>query len=377
MKLVAFYLPQFHPTPDNDRFWGRGFTEWTNVAAARPLFRGHAQPRVPGDLGFYDLRLPETRAAQAELARAHGIDAFCYYHYWFEGRRLLARPFDEVLASGEPDLPVCLCWANESWSRRWLGEERDLLVPQTYSRADDERHARWLARAFADPRYLRHDGRPLFLVYRPHDLPRPAATFDLVRAASEREVGQPAFVVGVDAHRPGADMRALGCDDTLAFRPQLGCLPGAFDDRPSLARLRRNWRLGRPSASLKLYDERWARRAMAALPRAAGAPDPIPCAFVGWDNSPRRGAKGIVLVDGSAAAYEEDLVRAIEGARASRGDDALVFVNAWNEWAEGNCLEPDRERGHAYLEATARARARAEASLARATRAAAPVDAVS
>src|ERR671925_1451295 len=161
-RLIAFYLPQFHPVPENDEWWGSGFTEWANVARARPAFRGHYQPHLPGELGFYDLRLPEVRAAQAELAASHGIEGFCWWHYWFEGRRLLGRPFDDVLASGEPSFPFCLAWANESWSRRWLGEERDILQEQTYSPRDDAQHARWLTRAFADQRYVRVEGRPLY-----------------------------------------------------------------------------------------------------------------------------------------------------------------------------------------------------------------------
>ncbi|NDC63816.1 MAG: hypothetical protein EBZ59_07520 [Planctomycetia bacterium] len=182
-RLVAFYLPQFHPIPENDAWWGRGFTEWTNVSKAVPLFPGHGQPHIPADLGYYDLRVPETRLAQAELARAYGIGAFCYWHYWFEGRRLLERPFHEVLESGAPDFPFCLAWANETWSRRWLGEEKEILLRQTYSEADEERHARWLVGAFRDRRYLCVGDRPVFLVYRPLDLPDPRRFTDVVRRA--------------------------------------------------------------------------------------------------------------------------------------------------------------------------------------------------
>src|SRR5215468_9399312 len=154
-RVIAFYLPQFHPIPENDSWWGKGFTEWTNVARAKPLFRSHYQPHVPADLGFYDLRLPEVREAQAAMARFYGIAGFCYWHYWFHGRRLLNYPIDEVFRLGKPDLGFCLAWANEPWSRRWLGEERDILMPQEHSPADDEAHARWLAPRFADPRCIR------------------------------------------------------------------------------------------------------------------------------------------------------------------------------------------------------------------------------
>jgi len=185
-RAIALYLPQFHPVPENDAWWGRGFTEWTNTAKAKPMFRGHAQPHVPADLGFYDLRVPETRAAQAALARRYGIEAFCYYHYWFAGRRILERPFAEVLASGQPDFPFCLCWANQTWSGIWHGAPDRILIEQTYpGPADHEAHFSALRPAFADPRYLRVEGRPLFLVYKPEELPDPAASLALWRRLAE------------------------------------------------------------------------------------------------------------------------------------------------------------------------------------------------
>ncbi|MDA8148219.1 MAG: glycoside hydrolase family 99-like domain-containing protein, partial [Actinomycetota bacterium] len=184
-RALAFYLPQFHPIPENDEWWGKGFTEWRNVARARPLFPGHYQPHLPGELGYYDLRVPEVREAQAALAREHGIDGFVYYHYWFHGRRLLERPFDEVLASGRPDFPFALCWSNEPWTRGW-DQRGTVLVPQRFSPGDDLDHIRWLATAFGDDRYVKIDGRPLFLVYRPALLPDPLRTTDTWRAEAQR-----------------------------------------------------------------------------------------------------------------------------------------------------------------------------------------------
>jgi len=162
-RAIAFHLPQYHPTPENDEWWGKGFTEWTNTTRAKPLYPGHYQPHLPADLGYYDLRLPEARHAQAELARAYGIEGFCYYHYWFGGRRILERPVNEILASGEPDLPFCLCWANHSWSNIWQGVADRMLIEQTYPGMDDHRrHFEWLLAAFHDPRYIRVDGKPMW-----------------------------------------------------------------------------------------------------------------------------------------------------------------------------------------------------------------------
>jgi lipopolysaccharide biosynthesis protein len=346
VRLVAFYLPQFHPIPENDSWWGRGFTEWTNVTKARPLFSGHYQPHLPADLGFYDLRLPEARQAQADLAAAHGLDAFCYYHYWFGGKQLLERPFAEVLKSGEPSFPFCLCWANESWSRRWLGEDQAILMRQTYSSDDDLAHARWLVRAFADARYLTVGGRPLFLVYRPADLPQPERTMDLLRSECVRHGLAEPYLVGVDSHSPGVDFRTRGFDSTLVFQPQLGVLPDFMEDGFKVSKLRRNWRFGVFSGRLKLYSYAASYRLMMQLRRDFPF---IQTVFVGWDNTPRRSENAIVVVESRPGDFGRNLADAIGSAADAPGHERLVFVNAWNEWAEGNHLEPDQRHGLDYL----------------------------
>lgn len=349
LRTLAIHLPQFHPIPENDAWWGKGFTEWTNVARAVKLFPGHAQPRIPADLGFVDLRLPEARAAQAALARSFGIDGFCYYHYWFEGRRLIERPVNEILSSGEPDFPFCLCWANETWSRRWLGEEREILMKQTYSLQDHEKHARWLCAAFADRRYVRVHGRPLFLVYRPLDIPDLERALAIYRETTLRELGCDAYLVGVDGHRSGVDFRAHGFDHTMNFRPQLGFVPDVMGDAFSLRRMIRNLRLRTIDGHLKTIDyAEFVDRMEAAVPAHDHY---FPSVLVGWDNTARRGNKGVVVTDPSPAVFRRQVERAIGRLAGKPAEEQLLFVNAWNEWAEGNHLEPDLQTGRAYLEA--------------------------
>lgn len=351
-RLIAFYLPQFHPIPENDAWWGKGFTEWTNVGKSVPLFKGHYQPHIPADLGFYDLRVPETRSAQAELAAQYGIEAFCYWHYWFEGRRLLERPFDEVLKSGAPNFPFCLAWANESWSRRWLGEEKEILIKQGYSAQDDLNHIHWLMKAFADSRYVRVNNHPLFMVYRPTDLPEPKRTTDTWRNECVRAGMPEPFLIGANAHSSSTDARELGFDATLAFKPELGALPRYMDDRITWKKFRRNLKFGARSAKLKLYSYAFAQKVMMRVQR----PFPmIPCVLVGWDNTPRRGENAIIVTNSAPEIFETVLGEVIASVQDKPYQERLVFVNAWNEWAEGNHLEPDMKFGHAFLESVQRA----------------------
>jgi capsular polysaccharide biosynthesis protein len=366
-RVLAIHLPQFHPIPENDTWWGAGFTEWTNVARARALFPGHGQPRVPSDLGFYDLRLAEAREAQARLAREHGIDGFCHYHYWFNGRRLLDRPVRDILATQRPDFPFCLFWANETWSRRWTGEESEILVPQTYSEEDNIVHARHLAAVFSDRRHIRVAGRPLFLIYRPtHMDVLPHFLAELRAQCALAGTGDP-LVLGCSAHAEATDMRTLGLDGTLDFQPKLGFLPGAFDEDEE-ARTRRNRELGVDAPGPRLYRADDLRAEMNRfrdnLPHAV-----YPSVFVSWDNTPRRGSDGIVLLPRSPASFRRGLHEALDylDRRGRELAEPLLFLNAWNEWGEGNHLEPDLAEGRAYLaevvSATAARRPRPAAGL--------------
>jgi hypothetical protein len=343
-RSIAFYLPQFHPIPENDRWWGAGFTEWRNVVRARPRFRDHYQPHLPGELGFYDLRLPETRVAQADLARAHGIDAFCYYHYWFEGKRLLERPFSEVLASGEPDFPFTLCWANEHWTRTWSGGTGAMLMRQTYSEADDRAHIRSLLPAFADSRYVRVEGKLLFIVYRASSLPDPRRTADLWRHEVERAgLGELHLCRVEGARTEKADPSALGFDSSIDFQPDWSRARPALW-KLALRRVGRGARLLRHDTPLHTVLDygRFVDRVLAA--RDSGWTR-FPCVTPSWDNSARRDHGAVILQDSSPARYGQW----VEG--ALRTSPGLLFVNAWNEWAEGAHLEPCERWGRAYLEA--------------------------
>jgi lipopolysaccharide biosynthesis protein len=347
-RVLAFYLPQFHPIPENDEWWGPGFTEWRNVVRARPCFRGHYQPHLPGELGFYDLRVPEVREAQAALARAHGVDGFVYYHYWFGGQRLLERPFQEVLERGEPEFPFCLCWANENWTRAWDGGEDEVLVHQRHDAEDDVRHLRALAPALADGRYVRVDGRPLLLVYRPTLVPDPRRMTDTWRAEADRlGLGELhlARVENFAAER--GDPRPLGFDSAVEFQPDPLVRPPTLFREPWRRPLNKYFRPNNPRRLDTYHDY----GAMVDLAVAKARP-PYPwyrCVMPSWDNTPRR-ARGALAFLGSTPEHYGRWLGAVLDEAVGHGDP-LVFVNAWNEWAEGCHLEPDERHGRAYLEA--------------------------
>jgi lipopolysaccharide biosynthesis protein len=346
---IALYLPQFHPVAENDEWWGPGFSEWTNVARARPLFPGHYQPHLPGELGFYDLRAGETRAAQAALARQHGITAFCFWHYWFAGRRMLERPVDEWVACGEPDFPFCLGWANETWGGRWVGATRDVLIEQTYPGDDDHRrHFDALLEAFHDPRYLRVDGRPFFLLYRPTQLPDLDRFVDLWRTLAA-DAGLPGlFLVGQagpsEAAAPLASLDAIHRWRILPLTTYRASVSHARY-RPYLRYL--SSASGRTHLRVVRYG-RWAPFCVATDPDDRLS---IPAVVPGWDNTPRTRWRGIVYHDADPAAFGCQVTQALRALDGRPREDRILLVRSWNEWAEGNHLEPDRRYGRGHLEA--------------------------
>ncbi len=335
-KALAFYLPQFHPIPENDEWWGRGFTEWTNVTRARPLFPGHYQPHVPSDLGYYDLRLPEVRQAQADLAAASGISGFVYYHYWFHGKRLLERPFDEVLASGSPDFPFALCWANEEWTRNWDAQTGRVLMPQEFSDADDLAHIRWLCTAFADDRYIKIDGRPLMLIYRAQQLPDPKRSADIWRQEAQRLGFPDLYLCWVESWGPPpGGPQAFGLDASVGFMPFSGeqlYLPLEGTRGHRLLDYQSAY-----TAELRNATPSWKR---------------FPSVMVGWDNTARRPYGATIFEGATPEAYERWLRLAAESVSTVREEENYLFIVAWNEWAEGNHLEPDQRHGRAFLDAT-------------------------
>lgn len=366
-RVIAFYLPQFHPIPENDAWWGKGFTEWTNVVTGRPRFAGHYQPHLPADLGFYDLRLKETRVAQATLAQRFGIEGFCYYHYWFSGRRLLGRPLDDMLVSGEPDLPFCLCWANQTWSRAWSGRDHDVLMRQAYDAADNTEHIDWLTDVFQDKRYIRVEGRPLFLFYLPEDIPDVASLLREWRSASLAKIAVDPYFCAVRTGFSTLDangLQALGFDGVVEFEPNRKHFPttkNATGHAVSLAQrflpgrwydvLRNSGWLGRRTLNTVVDYVAYVTRSVS---RPALEDSTYPVVFPSWDNAVRR-TSATIIENHDPSEYQRWLSDAISRVEKRSPDKRLVFVNAWNEWAEGCHLEPDRRHGTAFLEATAAA----------------------
>jgi lipopolysaccharide biosynthesis protein len=342
VRLIAYYLPQFHPIPENNRWWGEGFTEWRNVARAFPVFDGHYQPRVPGELGYYDLRLVEVMRRQVELAKLYGISAFCFHHYWFQGRRLLERPAEAYLANRDLDLPFCLCWANESWSRRWSGSEKDVLMAQEYSPDDDVAFIRDLDRSFRDPRYLKIDGKPVFTVYRADQLPDMKATAARWRAEA-RKLGYPDLYLIATNAWDFKDYEAQGFDALSQFPPH-GINAPNIEHALKVARLRDGGRVRDYASVVKSEIER-------AAPAGRVHPGVMP----GWDNSARRPNSGVIYHGARPDLFQSWLEHAMSRARANPEGERLVFINAWNEWAEAAYLEPDLRYGYGYLAACAAA----------------------
>lgn len=374
IRTIAIYLPQFHPVPENDAWWGKGFTEWTNVAKAKPLFKGHNQPHLPADLGFYDLRLPAAREAQAQLAKEHGIYGFCYYHYWFNGRRILERPFQEVFDTGKPDFPFMLCWANENWSRNWDGGNRQMLIGQTYSPEDDRRHIQALIPYFRDKRYIRIDDKPVFAIYRSKHVPEMSATIQVWREEAAKH-NMELYICRFESCLEGGEtyMQA-GFDAAIDFQPW-GRHMFAYKQLLMLRQLATfRWRLHDLvfGKTVRVFSKQRYRKYRNSLQKrllqqnifsykdyldfVIQQQQPSYKVYPGitpmWDNTPRNTRNPGIALGACPDLYKEWLLQLVKSFNPYSADENLVFINAWNEWAEGCHLEPCSQWGRQYLEVT-------------------------
>lgn len=360
-RIIAIHLPQFHPFKENDEWWGKGFTEWANVAKARPRFKGHYQPHLPADTGFYDLRLPETRQMQADLARQYGIYGFCYYHYWFNGKQLMDRPVNDILTSGEPDFPFMLCWANENWTRNWDGKKEEALIEQQYSEEDDKKHIRWLCKyAFSDPRYIRINNKPVFAVYRIELFPDFNHTVEIWRQIALKEFGMELYLMNAQSpfSPKSVDNLNKGLDASFDFQPVYygnaniikknhHILYKIIHKLPVIRNVSTitNWVDRQPT--LVDYHDYVIWMEDMGLPTYKC----YPCVTPSWDNSPRRVNKAFWAFINSTPSYFGEWLRdTLSRFVPFSEEENFVFINAWNEWAEGNHLEPDQKWGRAYLE---------------------------
>lgn len=348
-RLIAFYLPQFYPTPENDEWWEPGFTEWTNVARAKPLFKGHHQPKIPQELSFYDLRVPETRLRQADLARLAGIEGFCYWHYWFgNGKRLLADVFREVVETGKPDYPFCLCWANHSWYQKtWDPTKPDrLLIEQTYPGEDDYRaHFFEMLPAFKDKRYMKMNGKLLFGIYSPMSIPDFEVfkrTWNLL--AKENELKGFyffAFSFNIETYKSLLEKGVDGYvwDGILHYKRHRPVW------KQKLLHFTQKYIGWVDTMSYKTYSD-------IVLQGLKGATDFYPCINPNFDHSPRSANKGVIIPDSSPSKWKQLCDRVFDFYRRREHEENLVFIKAWNEWGEGNYLEPDDRFGRGWIEAT-------------------------
>lgn len=344
VRLIAYYLPQFHPIPENDEWWGKGFTEWTNVTKAVPGFAGQYQPHLPIDLGFYDLRLVETLRSQAILAKRYGIYGFCFHHYWFHGQTLLETPLKNLLNNKDIDINFCINWANESWSRRWDSNNKALLIEQKHSDQDDIAFAESLKPLFDDKRYIRVNGRPLLMVYRPELLPDAAATLSRWRLFFEQAgFGNPYVIMPQIAG--DNDPRKYGFDAAAGFPPHNGGWE-LNNIKSTIVKLK-------PAGSERVLSfDQMVTNVMSNNPKEFTL---LPGVCPGWDNTARKPDSGTFFLGNTPKKYGAWLQSACDKMLVRENQqERIVFINAWNEWAEGAHLEPDIHHGYAYLQETRR-----------------------
>lgn len=354
LKTLAYYLPQYHPTPENDEWWGKGFTEWTNVTKAKPLYKGHRQPKFPADFGYYDLRVAEIREAQAAMAKEYGLSGFCYYHYWFgNGKQMLNRPIDEVIASGKPDFPFCFCWANQSWTGHWFGADKKMLIKQEYPGDEDiEAHFQYLLKAFNDKRYIRIDDKPVFKILDIGSLPDPSAYAKKLKSLAVDNGLKGLYLVAGNFFPTGwnpLDNNFDAVTDNTFLRTFASAMKKKvkFTDRFFFNRYISFFLEKGPSI------KRWNTISMKEFTANYEIPmvsyPSFPIVLPNWDATPRSLSKAKVIRDCKPEYFARQLEIAKEYLDKSK-TSPVIFIKSWNEWAEGNFLEPDTEYGHQYLE---------------------------
>lgn len=353
-KVLAFHLPQFHTFPENDEWWGKGFTEWVNVKKSKSLYEGHKQPNVPLDDNYYNLMDKETRKWQAELAKKYGIYGFCYYHYWFDGRLLMEKPLEALLEEKDIDLPFCFCWANEPWTRAWDGRTSAVIMPQKYGGEKEwKEHIDYLMPFFRDNRYIKVDNKPMLVLYRTNNIDNCELMIDYWNNICKLE-GFNGIHVVEEFNSFQEETYCKNAEAMVDFEPLFALRrKHTWTDNfeKVLEHLRGKWLMKNVKSKLKAfsYKKIWTRIISTEFPKDK----PVYLgAYVDWDNTPRRGATGTLAVGASPDVFEHYFE--IQYKRAEKMNSEFVFINAWNEWAEGAYLEPDKKNGVAYLEAIKR-----------------------
>ena len=341
IKPIAIYLPQFHPIPENDKAWGEGFTEWTNVKKAKPLFEGHYQPHVPHeDVGYYDLRDPEVMVRQAAMAKEYGIYGFAFYHYWFNGKRLLETPLDNMLKSGKPDFPFLYIWANENWTKRWDGEDNEIIIKQDYSHEDDFNHINFLCNnIFSDKRYITINEKPVIAIYKPFLLPNVKKTIQIWREVVSKTKFKEIYIITVDNFLLGENPLELGFDATFHFQPDFRNFQNKLRDKKLNRILDRIGLKKSPFKNNSIYDYKtYVKNSVKQYFEINNKC--FPCVMPGWDNSARKKSNALIFSKPSPKIYYYWLKELLENYKGFSEQENLFFINAWNEWAEGNHLEP-------------------------------------
>jgi lipopolysaccharide biosynthesis protein len=353
IRPIAFHLPQFHTIPENDTWWGKGFTEWTNVKRAKPLFRGHEQPHVPLNNNYYDLSQLDNLHWQKDLARKHGIHGFCFYHYWFNGKLLLEKPLELILNDDTWDFPFCLCWANENWTRTWDGQENDILLKQDYSINDDRAHFEYFIKIFKNHNYIKVKNKPVLLIYRSELFSDINRTTALWREMALKAGLEGLYLIRVEAFKKNIDPKKHGFDASMDFQPDWQQLPKKIKEPFVEKVLRRiKYKKANQFSENGIYSYKQYITHQIHTKSRVDVYKRYPCVMPSWDNSARKQKKALIFKDASPAIYKSWLKSTVDEFETFSDDENFIFINAWNEWGEGNHLEPCEKWGYSYLEAT-------------------------